>query len=133
MAAVDKAVAMMESLQNKVLADGEAETASYNKFACFCKDSQREKEKSIREGKDEKGSLISSLQKLQSTRKAEDKEMHEQIRGLEDVIKKINKDLEKEAKKNAKEVNTYEESAADLSGAIEGITNAMKSLKASKP
>merc|ERR1719478_531937 len=80
MAAVDKAVAMMESLQNKVLADGEAEA----------------------------------------------KEMHEKIRGLEDVIKKINKDLEKEAKKNAKEVNTYEDSAADLSGAIEGITNAMK-------
>ena len=46
MAAVNKVVSMLEDLQIQVLAEGEAEAATYNKFACFCKTTQKKNSKS---------------------------------------------------------------------------------------
>merc|ERR1719272_1637260 len=129
MAAVDKVVTLLEDLQGKVLSDGEEEAASYNKFACFCKDGQREKTKTIKEGKDEKDSLIAAINKLADGRKADDKT----ITGLEKDIKTLNDDMGTETADNAKEVGKHAAEAADLSSAISGIEDAMKSLKASKP
>jgi len=129
MAAVDKVVTLLEDLQGKVLSDGEEEAASYNKFACFCKDGQREKTKTIKEGKDEKDSLIAAINKLADGRKADDKT----ITGLEKDIKTLNDDMGTETADNAKEVGKHAAEAADLSGAISGIEDAMKSLKATKP
>jgi len=37
-AAVSKVTQMLEDLQEKVLSEGNKETLSYDKFACFCKD-----------------------------------------------------------------------------------------------
>merc|ERR1740133_277818 len=48
MAAVDKVVSMLEDLQLQVLAEGEAEAATYNKFACFCKTTQNDKSSAIK-------------------------------------------------------------------------------------
>jgi len=127
--AVDKVIAMLEELSAKVQAEGEEEAASYNKFACFCKDNQREKNKSIKENKDAKEELSAAINKLSAGRKADDKT----IAGLEKDIEDLEKAMKKANEENAKEVKTYTDSAADLSFAIESIQNALKTLKASKP
>merc|ERR1719399_482912 len=68
MAAVDKVVSMLEDLQLQVLAEGEAEAATYNKFACFCKTTQNQKSDSIKTGKDDKASLSSDIKKFSKER-----------------------------------------------------------------
>jgi len=52
MAAVNKVTTMLEDLKSQVLDEGEAEAATYNKFACFCKDTTKEKTEEIKEGED---------------------------------------------------------------------------------
>jgi len=129
MAAVDKVVSMLESLSKKVQAEGEEEAASYNKFACFCKDGQREKTEAIESEKDAKASLTADINKLSAGRKADDKA----IAGFEKDIKDTNSDMDAATKTNAKEMGLYAAEKADLSQAISAIGNALKTLKASKP
>merc|ERR1719327_1839476 len=68
MAAVDKVVSMLEDLQLQVLAEGEEEAATYNKFACFCKTTQAAKSESIKTGKDDKSSLTADIEKFTKER-----------------------------------------------------------------
>jgi hypothetical protein len=129
MAAVDKVIVLLQDLRGKVLAEGEAEAKSYNKFACFCKDGQTEKETAIKEGEDAQESLTADINKLADGRKEDDKKIEE----LEKEIKDLEKDVKKAEKTNADEIKTYTEEEADLSKAIDGIESAIKVLKASKP
>merc|ERR1719183_2407815 len=53
MAAVNKVTQLLEDLTKQVLAEGEKEVLTYNKFACFCKDTTNEKTDAIQKGTDE--------------------------------------------------------------------------------
>merc|ERR1719352_1549798 len=68
MAAFNKVVTMLEDLTAQVLAEGEKEAATYNKFACFCKDTTAEKVAAIEAGKDSKADLESAIVELQTHR-----------------------------------------------------------------
>merc|ERR1712087_57342 len=68
MAAVNKVISMLESLQAKVLDEGEKEAHTYNKFACFCKDTTAEKTAEIKAGQDEQSRLTAHIAKLSSAR-----------------------------------------------------------------
>merc|ERR1719265_2588620 len=68
MAAVNKVVSMLEDLQAQVLAEGEAEAATYNKFACFCKTTQKDKSGAIKKGKTSKASLSADIKKFSKQR-----------------------------------------------------------------
>merc|ERR1719238_1450057 len=68
LAAVNKVITMMTDLQTQVLAEGEKEAASYNKFACFCKDTTSEKTDAIQKGTDDKDSLESTVADLNTKR-----------------------------------------------------------------
>merc|ERR1719183_1619662 len=91
MAAVDKVVSMLEDLQLQVLAEGEAEAATYNKFACFCKTTQKDKSEAIKTGKSEKASLSADIKKFTEQRNDLDKK----IAQLQKAIKKAEKEMEK--------------------------------------
>merc|ERR1719181_582569 len=84
MAAVNKVVSMLEDLQLQVLAEGEAEAATYNKFACFCKTTQKDKSEAIKTGKSEKDSLSADIKKFTNQRN----DLDTKIAGLEDDIEK---------------------------------------------
>merc|ERR1719504_320155 len=89
MAAVNKVVSMLEDLQAQVLAEGEAEAATYNKFACFCKTTQNDKSDAIKTGKDEKTSLTADINKFTKQRDGLDKK----IAGLASDIEKAEKKM----------------------------------------
>merc|ERR1719327_2616752 len=91
MAAVDKVVSMLEDLQLQVLAEGEAEAATYNKFACFCKTTQKQKSESIKTGKSDKESLSADIKKFSQQRDDLDKK----ISDLAADIKKAEGEMEK--------------------------------------
>merc|ERR1719174_480037 len=128
MAAVNKVVQMLEDLQAQVLAEGEAEAATYNKFACFCKTTQKDKSDSIATGKTDKESLMADIKKFTKQREALDKK----IADHEDNIEKAEKKMKEANDKRAATLKVYETNAADLSAAIASVTEAIKVLKSSK-
>eukprot|EP00429_Kryptoperidinium_foliaceum_P080210 CAMPEP_0176214662 /NCGR_PEP_ID=MMETSP0121_2-20121125/16285_1 /TAXON_ID=160619 /ORGANISM="Kryptoperidinium foliaceum, Strain CCMP 1326" /LENGTH=119 /DNA_ID=CAMNT_0017553753 /DNA_START=46 /DNA_END=401 /DNA_ORIENTATION=+ len=67
-AAVSKVLTMLEGLQGKVLAEGEAEAKTYEKFACFCKDTTKEKVEAIQKGEDDAAALAAAIEELASQR-----------------------------------------------------------------
>merc|ERR1719331_2277014 len=128
MAAVNKVVSMLEDLQAQVLAEGEAEAATYNKFACFCKTTQNDKSDAIKTGKDDKESLTADIKKFSKQRDDLDKK----IAGLEADIEKAEKKMKAATDKSDAALAVYTTNAADLSAALASLTEAIKVLKSSK-
>jgi len=128
LAAVNKVVTMLEDLQVQVMAEGEKEATSYEKFACFCKDTTKEKNEDIKRGKDGQNSLSARIGKLQTKRGNLDKKIKTLTKDIE-----IAENLMKKAKKTRKaEFAVYEASEADLSGALAALQGAIDVLKSSK-
>jgi len=128
MAAVDKVVNMLEELKGKVMKEGEEEAATYNKFACFCKDTTKEKTDAIQKGTDEQQSLSTSIEDLATERSDLDTEIETlegDITAAEDKIKEL-KETRAEALKE------YEKNAKELSDGIAALNAALQALKASK-
>jgi chromosome segregation ATPase len=127
-AAVNKVVSMLEDLQAQVLAEGEAEAATYNKFACFCKTTQNDKSEAIKTGKDDKSSLTADINKFTKQRDDLDKK----ISGLESDIEKAEKAMKAATEKSDGELAVYTTNSNDLKAALASLTEAIKVLKASK-
>merc|ERR1719214_542183 len=49
---VEKVITLLEELKEEVEASGKAEASTYDTFACFCKDTSKEKEDAIKEEQD---------------------------------------------------------------------------------
>merc|ERR1719451_17387 len=128
MAAVDKVVSMLEDLQLQVLAEGEAEAATYNKFACFCKTTQKEKSEAIKTGKDDKASLSADIKKLSKERD----DLDDKIAQLQKAIKKAEDEMDKATEKSDAALKEYRVNEEDLKGALYALTEAIKVLKSSK-
>jgi len=128
MAAVNKVTAMMETLQEQVIAEGEKEAATYDKFACFCKDMTRKKTKAIKKGRDEKEELSAAIEKLSLERD----ELDKKIAGLNTDIEKAEKDMATAQAESDKAFALYEKNAADLTAALYGVREAIKVMKASQ-
>lgn len=128
MAAVNKVVTMIEDLQKQVLAEGEKEAASYEKFSCFCKDTTTEKQEAITKGTDEQNSLTAQLGKLSDKRN----ELDEEIDTLTKDIEELEEEMEKATKERKETLAVYEGNAADLTGALEALQGAIEVLKSSK-
>lgn len=127
MGAIHKTVKMLEDLQKKLVDAGDQESWTYNKFACFCKDTIAEKNTAIKEGTDNKADLEADVAKMDTERDALDTT----IKKKEDLIESIDKEVKIAKEKRAEELKLYTFNAADLSAALEGLEGAMKALKAS--
>merc|ERR1719191_1596939 len=114
MAAVDKVVSMLEDLQLQVLAEGEAEAATYNKFACFCKTTQKQKSESIATGKSDKESLSADIKKFSKQRD----DLDDEISKLQGLIKKAEKEQGEADEKAAAALKVYKGNEADLDAAL---------------
>merc|ERR1719316_1800364 len=127
-AAVKKVLELMEGLRTKILADGEKEAHSYDKFACFCKDTSAEKQAAIGENEDKKEELMATIDELSSMRD----ELDEDIKKLQQKIEDAEEDVKKANEERAKEKATFEQNDADLISALQALDAAIASLKASK-
>lgn len=128
MAAVNKVITMLEDLSAQVLAEGEKEAAGYNKFACFCKDSTKEKSDAITKGEDDKESLIARIESLSEKRD----DLDETIEDLTEEIAVAEKELAEARSERKATLGVYEKNAADLEGALGAIDGAIDVLKSSK-
>merc|ERR1719174_2748581 len=127
-AAVDKVISMLQNLQLQVLQEGEAEAATYNKFACFCRTTQKDKSGSIKTGKDDKTSLTADIKKLSKQRD----DLDVKISKLVAAIKKAEGEMKKAVEKSNAELAVFKTNDADVKAALSALTEAIKVLKSSK-
>jgi len=127
MAAVNKVVQLLEDLQKQVLAEGEKEVLTYNKFACFCKDTTNEKTDAIQRGTDEVFTLSSTIEELAEKRNGLDTTIADLLASIEQHETEI-KNL---ATTRAGDLEVYEKNAADLAGAVKSLEGAITTLKQS--
>jgi len=128
MAAVNKVITMLEDLQTQVLAEGEKEAATYNTFACFCKDTTKEKSDAITKGTDDKASLTTTITDLSEKRD----NLDEEIADLEEDLETTQSELDKATKERKATLTIYEKNEADLAGALEALDGAIEVIKSSK-
>merc|ERR1711865_1301023 len=99
MAAVNKVIELLKDLKSTVMSEGEKEAASYNKFACFCKDMTTEKQDAIEKGEDDRERLSTSITGLADDRDGFDSEItefEEDIAEAEDFMAKKTKERKEE-------------------------------------
>lgn len=125
---VDKVISLLTKLSKQVQAEGVAEAASYDKYACFCKESA-----------DNKVYAIAKSDKKIDALDADIKELEGEIATLDDDVATNKKEVEKEEKtlaenKKARETEqgTYAEKRKSLEEAIEAVATAAESMRNSR-
>merc|ERR1719316_2668493 len=126
---IQKVITLLEDLKAEVESEGSAEAASYDEFACFCKDTTATKSDAITSGQD----LIDQLSAEIEAKTAEKAELLTEVEGRKKKQEELAKELEDTNARCLKEQTEYEATAADLSKAISSLEGAIKTLEASKP
>jgi len=125
---LEKVLALLEGIQSEVQTEGEAEAASYDKFACFCKDKTKAVSDSILTGKDKIGTLSATIkdstaQKAEKTTDLADRKQKQESLASE---------LADTTARCAKEAAEYAANDADLSKAITSLADATAAIETSK-
>jgi len=126
---IEKVISLVEGLKSEVEADGKSEAGAYEKFACFCKSTTGVKSKSVQTGTKKIAKLSADIG--DKTQEQKDDSTDLQNRKVEH--NSLNAKLEETKVRCAKQKAEYEAEAADLSKAIQGLKDAIKSMKDSKP
>jgi hypothetical protein len=126
---IEKVIALVEGLKSEVEKDGQIEAQAYNQFACFCKSTTKLKSTSVTTGTDKIGRESADIadktqeQKEDSTELAKRKQKHEDM----------NAKLDESKSRCAKQKAQYQAEEADMSKAIQGLKDALKAMRDSKP
>merc|ERR1719450_230220 len=126
---VEKVVTMLEDLQTQVVVEGKAEAKTYDKFACFCKDMTAEKTDAINAGTDKSADLSALIEQLTNDRSEAD----DDINDLNKKIDELDKSMKENKEKRAGEKATFDALHAVLTKGITDLTNAVNTLKSSRP
>jgi len=126
---IEKVISLIDGLRREVEQEARDEAKAYNQFACFCKSTTGKKVSSVKKESDNINRLSASIadktqeQKEDSSELAKRKQKHEQL----------NMDLTESITRCKKQKAEYDAEAADMSKAIQGLKDAIKSMKDSKP
>merc|ERR1719472_60723 len=126
---VEKVVTMLEDLQTQVVVEGKAEAKTYDKFACFCKDMTAEKTDAISAGTDKSADLSALIEQLTNDRSTADDDINDLNKKIDDLDKSMKENKEKRAGEKA----TFDALHAELTKGITDLTNAVNTLKSSRP
>jgi chromosome segregation ATPase len=126
---IQKVITLLEDLKAEVAGDGEAEAATYDEFACFCKDTTEKKSGAITQGQDDIEQLSADIQ----AKTAEKAEKLTEVEHRQTKQEELAKELEDTKARCLKEKMEYEATSADLSKAISSLEGAIKVLEVSKP
>jgi len=123
---VEKVITMLEDLQIQVINEGKAESKTYDKFACFCKDMSESKSAEITSGQDAVSDLEAKIGELNTDRANLDTEVDE----LNTKILGLSKDIKDAKDKRKADHAHYLEVHAELSEALKNAMDAVAEIKA---
>jgi len=126
---IEKVITLLTGMKTDVEAEGKAEAATYDKFACFCKDTTASKSLSIKNGNDEIDSQSADIADKTQSKKTDSREFSERKAKQE----KLSADLDATNTRCATEKAEYETEEADMSKALSSLKNAIKSMTDAKP
>eukprot|EP00933_Yihiella_yeosuensis_P081899 TRINITY_DN9559_c1_g1_i1.p1 TRINITY_DN9559_c1_g1~~TRINITY_DN9559_c1_g1_i1.p1 ORF type:complete len:687 (-),score=251.96 TRINITY_DN9559_c1_g1_i1:233-2293(-) len=127
-AAVKKVITMLEDLEKQVVAEGEKEQKTYEKFATFCKETEDEKKASIKENEDAEGTLTASIEAFTVRLAA----LAEEIPKLEGEIASTEKEMKEGFESREGDKRDFVKKELDLKTSIRQINKAIAVVTASK-
>jgi len=126
---IAKVIELLTDMKNEAAAEGVSEAGTYDRFACFCRDTTVEKSTSVTNGQDTIESLSADIAEKTATREEKADEIQERKKNQEELATT----LEETKVRLAKERAEYEVTEADLSKAISSLENAISAMDSSKP
>jgi len=121
-------ISMLTDLREKVSTEGTTEAETYNKFACFCKDTMAAKNDEISDGETARDTLRAQLTEANSNRDQADASMAD----LEKELQKLGGEIEEKKAQRHDDRLVYAKSEVDLTQALQGLEAAIGALKAAK-
>jgi len=126
---VEKVIQLLDDLKTEVETEGTNEAATYDEFACFCKNMTGTKSTSITTGKDSIDSLSADIEQKTALKENKATELRERQAEHET----LSANLQETTEQCARDQTEYEATEADLAKAIRGLTSAMQALEDAKP
>jgi len=126
---IDKVISLLEGMKTELETDSKAEAAAYDKYACFCQKTTKEKSDSVIKGNDIIDQESSDIADKTQSKKTDSTDLRKRKANQEELAAK----LQATNTRCAKEKAEYEAEEADLSKAISGLKNAIKAMSDSKP
>merc|ERR1719262_2137485 len=123
---VQKVVTMLEDLQTQVVMEGKAETKTYDKFACFCKDMSEEKTWDIEDATDLNSELTATINEAYADRESQDQTIAE----MTTIIETREKSIDEATKARHKSHEAYQVELNDCYTAEKEIDFAVMELEA---
>mmetsp|Transcript_43091 Transcript_43091/g.113342 ORF Transcript_43091/g.113342 Transcript_43091/m.113342 type:complete len:727 (+) Transcript_43091:116-2296(+) len=124
---VQKVISLLGKLQSQLEDEGKAEAASYDKYACFCKETSDEKQYAITKSKKVIDDLTASIEAADAHIETLQLQITEKEGALTDV--KSEMETEQGIRDEAKEA--YDTESADLTEGIRRLKEAIKAIKES--
>jgi|EP00427_Karlodinium_veneficum_P020960 septal ring factor EnvC (AmiA/AmiB activator) len=121
---VEKVISLLENLKTEIETEGKEEAATYEKFACFCKDTTSTKVTSITDGQDTIDKLSASIAENTALKATDETKLGE----LKTEKESLSNELEETTSRCSKEKAEYEANAADLNKAISSLKAAIKAM-----
>mmetsp|Transcript_44082 Transcript_44082/g.95888 ORF Transcript_44082/g.95888 Transcript_44082/m.95888 type:complete len:746 (+) Transcript_44082:96-2333(+) len=118
---VAKVVKTIEDLKTNIKDAGTTEAGTYDTFACFCKDTTKEKSDAITDGATEVDTLVGDLEVLTADKKKEEKK----IKKEKDNIEKLSKQILEENNRWTDVLAHYTKDHTDISTAVTQVNGAI--------
>merc|ERR1719160_187537 len=115
---------LMQALYKQVQDEGKAEAEAYKEFACFCKDTQLDKDKEIADGDDNEEDQKATIEQKTAQMQSLDNDIVSLNTDLDDADKSIDTNaVEREEQKKR-----FEEKHAEVIASVEGVRTAIATI-----
>lgn len=126
---LEKVITLLEDLKKDIEDEAKEEAKTYDKFACFCKDTTTEKSDAIKEGY----TVIDDQTAIIEEKTAEQEKKTRELKEFQKRADEIAAEIKKEEAARAKEKAEFEAIIADLELALRQMEKAIEVLESSKP
>jgi len=126
---VDKVITLMQELVAECEAEATAEAATYDTFACFCKDTTDTKSDSIKEGADSLEEDSADLAEKTATQEEKQEELQTRKKKQEELATELAENKSRCQREEAE----YDAESADLDKGISSLEHAIQAMNDGKP